>query len=103
MKRTSPDGEELSPPRRQGHETKGEDLLRLPGDQSTFSRRILLGRIEPTTDDQTHSPAHPLTRPPLAQTKRDECIATHGPESTECAKLIEAHKVCLRKEGFHVE
>ena len=40
--------------------------------------------------------------PPL-QTKRDECIAVHGPESTECAKLIEAHKACLRKEGFHVE
>lgn len=52
---------------------------------------------------RTIRPTHPPTRPPLAQTKRDECIATHGPESTECAKLIEAHKVCLRKEGFHVE
>jgi len=90
-----PDGKDTKP--------KVKICCACPETKVRFPRRILLGRIEPTTDDQTHSPAHPLTRPPLAQTKRDECIATHGPESTECAKLIEAHKVCLRKEGFHVE
>ena len=38
-----------------------------------------------------------------AQGKRDECIAIHGPESSECAKLIEAHKACLREEGFRID
>ena len=33
---------------------------------------------------------------------RDECIALNGPESEACKKLIEAHKECLRSEGFHV-
>ena len=25
-----------------------------------------------------------------------------GPEAEQCQKLIEAHKACLRKEGFNV-
>lgn len=33
---------------------------------------------------------------------RDECVALHGPDSKECAELIEAHKRCLRAEGFNV-
>ena len=32
---------------------------------------------------------------------RDECYITHGEESL-CAKFIEAHNECLRKEGFNV-
>jgi cytochrome c oxidase assembly protein subunit 17 len=36
------------------------------------------------------------------QTARDECVALHGPESTQCQELIEAHKRCLRAEGFDV-
>lgn len=44
--------------------------------------------------------------PPLlccvAQKARDECTTTYGPEDPKCAPLIEAHKVCLRKEGFNV-
>ena len=31
---------------------------------------------------------------------RDECIVEHGEE--KCSKLIEAHKQCLRAEGFNV-
>jgi hypothetical protein len=34
------------------------------------------------------------------QRPRDECIALKGEEA--CAHLIEAHKVCLRAEGFKV-
>ena len=36
------------------------------------------------------------------QGKRDECVTLHGPEAEQCQKLIEAHKVCLRAEGFKV-
>ncbi|WJX88164.1 hypothetical protein P8452_70279 [Trifolium repens] len=31
---------------------------------------------------------------------RDECIVEHGEEA--CGKWIEAHKLCLRAEGFNV-
>ena len=31
---------------------------------------------------------------------RDECVITHGEDN--CAKQIEAHKACLRAEGFTV-
>ena len=31
---------------------------------------------------------------------RDECIVENGEE--KCAAMIEAHKVCLRGEGFNV-
>lgn len=46
----------------------------------------------------------PAARRPaaVAQKARDECTATYGPEDPKCAPLIEAHKVCLRKEGFNV-
>lgn len=33
---------------------------------------------------------------------RDECIAERGEEHPYCAALIEAHKACLRLEGFNV-
>lgn len=36
------------------------------------------------------------------QSKRDECVALFGPEAEQCQRLIEAHKVCLRSEGFKV-
>ena len=38
----------------------------------------------------------------VLQAARDECVTLHGPESERCAKLIEAHKQCLRSEGFNV-
>ncbi|XP_024959987.1 cytochrome c oxidase copper chaperone 2 [Cynara cardunculus var. scolymus] len=31
---------------------------------------------------------------------RDECIVEHG--ETACSKWIEAHRLCLRSEGFNV-
>lgn len=37
---------------------------------------------------------------PETKKPRDECIATNGEEA--CTALIEAHKECLRKEGFKV-
>jgi len=33
---------------------------------------------------------------------RDECITMHGEEHPYCQSLIEAHKQCLRMEGFNV-
>lgn len=33
---------------------------------------------------------------------RDECTTTHGPDAPQCQPLIEAHKQCLRAEGFNV-
>jgi len=32
---------------------------------------------------------------------RDECLVTKG--ESECAKMIEQHKACLREEGFTVK
>jgi len=37
---------------------------------------------------------------PETKTARDECIMVNGEE--KCAELIEAHKKCLRAEGFDV-
>ncbi|XP_050220549.1 cytochrome c oxidase copper chaperone 1-like [Mercurialis annua] len=31
---------------------------------------------------------------------RDECIVEHG--ESACAKWIEAHRLCLRAEGFNI-
>lgn len=39
---------------------------------------------------------------PWPQKERDECTLTHGPEAPQCQELIEAHKACLRAEGFNV-
>ena len=33
---------------------------------------------------------------------RDDCIPRYGEEHPYCAALIEAHKQCLRLEGFNV-
>ena len=33
---------------------------------------------------------------------RDLCVAEFGPDHLNCIKLIEAHKQCLRDEGFKV-
>jgi len=39
----------------------------------------------------------PETRKP-----RDECVVMFGEEHPECKRFIEAHKACLRSEGFDV-
>ncbi|KAJ1429619.1 putative cytochrome c oxidase copper chaperone [Ochromonadaceae sp. CCMP2298] len=38
---------------------------------------------------------------PDTKVPRDECIVTNGEEN--CKDLIEAHKACLRLEGFTVK
>jgi len=38
---------------------------------------------------------------PGTKAARDECVVSNG--ERECADLIEAHKVCLRAEGFTVK
>ncbi|CAM9557177.1 unnamed protein product, partial [Chrysoparadoxa australica] len=37
---------------------------------------------------------------PTTKMARDECIVTKGEDG--CQGMIEAHKVCLRAEGFNV-
>ncbi|XWS52063.1 hypothetical protein CRYUN_Cryun11dG0035200 [Craigia yunnanensis] len=37
---------------------------------------------------------------PETKKLRDECIVDHGEEA--CAKWIQAHRMCLRAEGFNV-
>lgn len=58
----------------------------------------------PSADAGAAAPKKPTCRIccacPDTRKVRDECIVMHGEE--ECAKLIEAHKVCLRAEGFNV-
>ncbi|KAK4535772.1 hypothetical protein CDCA_CDCA06G1797 [Cyanidium caldarium] len=38
---------------------------------------------------------------PETKRARDECVALRGEEA--CRELIEAHKACLRAEGFSVQ
>ncbi|KAK4523302.1 hypothetical protein GAYE_PCTG50G1196 [Galdieria yellowstonensis] len=37
---------------------------------------------------------------PETKKQRDECILQHGED--KCKEFIEAHKACLRQEGFKV-
>lgn len=37
---------------------------------------------------------------PESKRERDECIVLNGED--KCAEFVEAHKACLRKEGFDV-
>jgi cytochrome c oxidase assembly protein subunit 17 len=37
---------------------------------------------------------------PETKKARDACIVQHGQENEQCGHLIEAHKLCLRNEGF---
>lgn len=39
---------------------------------------------------------------PETKQARDDCLVQHGDEHPKCKALIEAHKVCLRAEGFNV-
>lgn len=59
---------------------------------------------DPNTADVTPVKTQPTKKICCAcpETKkiRDLCIAEKGESS--CLALIEAHKVCLRKEGFNV-
>lgn len=39
---------------------------------------------------------------PETKAARDNCTIQYGPDAKECQELIEAHKQCLRAEGFNV-
>lgn len=39
---------------------------------------------------------------PETKEPRDQCVGEFGAEDERCKKLVEAHLVCLRKEGFDV-
>jgi len=40
---------------------------------------------------------------PDTKKPRDECVVFKGEDDPECQKMIEAHKMCLRAEGFNVK
>lgn len=40
---------------------------------------------------------------PETKKARDECVVFKGEEDPDCVRLIEAHKQCLRSEGFDVK
>lgn len=59
-------------------------------------------------DQKSAAPAVPDSKPkkkiccacPDTKKLRDECIVEHG--ESACEKWIEAHRKCLRAEGFNV-
>ncbi|KAL8195491.1 hypothetical protein R6Q57_025894 [Mikania cordata] len=59
-------------------------------------------------DEQPFAMAESETKPkkriccacPDTKKLRDECIVEHG--ESACSKWIEAHRLCLRSEGFNV-
>ncbi|KAL5572961.1 hypothetical protein UlMin_022558 [Ulmus minor] len=77
----------------------------LPAD-NTLSPLALLGsqqnQTAPTNKPDTDTKPKKKICCACPETKklRDECIVEHGEEA--CAKWIEAHRKCLRAEGFNV-
>ena len=62
------------------------------------------GSSEPAAVEVAADPPKPKCKIccacPDTRKLRDECIVTQGEE--KCAETIEAHKMCLRAEGFNV-
>lgn len=101
--------------RARARQAQEEDLLRLPRDQGggRNSRHrpagdaafaALLAKLLPLPTIGwliAHLAPHGA-HAPLLQLARDECTTLNGPEAPQCQKLIEAHKQCLRGEGFNV-
>ena len=59
------------------------------------------GSVPATTKCETPKPGKKICCAcPETKRLRDECIVEHGEEA--CAKWIEAHRLCLRAEGFNV-
>jgi len=52
----------------------------------------------PTLFPPSPPPLSPPSPPFQLETKQNK-----GPEAAQCVALIEAHKVCLRAEGFQIE
>ncbi|KAM3257707.1 hypothetical protein ACQJBY_049804 [Aegilops geniculata] len=64
--------------------------------------------VTPVAEEKTGQAPAPDTKPkkkiccacPDTKRLRDECIVEHGEDA--CGKWIEAHRLCLRAEGFNV-
>ena len=56
--------------------------------------------VGPTVIIDTQNDASSYRTPSQTKKKRDECIIKNGEEN--CQSFIEAHKVCLRAEGFKI-
>jgi cytochrome c oxidase assembly protein subunit 17 len=52
------------------------------------------------TDEKPTKPKRICCACPETKLERDQCIIQNGEEA--CAMLVEAHKICLRAEGFDV-
>ncbi|PWA73334.1 cytochrome c oxidase copper chaperone, Cysteine alpha-hairpin motif superfamily [Artemisia annua] len=67
-----------------------------------------LGLTKASTDQTPAVTSSSETKPkkkiccacPDTKKLRDECIVEHG--ESACSKWIEAHRLCLRSEGFNV-
>jgi len=54
----------------------------------------------PTAESTPAPPKRICCACPETRKPRDECVTHHGEEN--CTQFIEAHKACLRAEGFNV-
>ncbi|OIW11537.1 hypothetical protein TanjilG_26903 [Lupinus angustifolius] len=58
------------------------------------------GSVTATTGDVSKPKKKICCACPDTKRLRDECIVEHG--EAACTKWIEAHRLCLRAEGFNV-
>jgi cytochrome c oxidase assembly protein subunit 17 len=72
-----------------------EQTVRAPADG-----RVGTGTVGKKSDEVAAKPKKICCACPQTKQTRDECVVQNGEEA--CAVLIEAHKVCLRAEGFDV-
>jgi hypothetical protein len=60
----------------------------------------LIKQIEDQLEKEPRTPAKKICCScPDTKQIRDQCIMENGPDG-DCSYLIEAHKMCLREEGF---
>jgi cytochrome c oxidase assembly protein subunit 17 len=86
-----------------GHMSVTED--RRPPLQEKSTRGVADNRVGAVADSMQadEKPAKPkkiCCACPETKQARDQCIIENGEEA--CAMLVEAHKICLRAEGFNV-
>jgi cytochrome c oxidase assembly protein subunit 17 len=77
------------------HRSLQEQAMRAPADG-----RVGAGTSGKNSEEVGAKPKKICCACPRTKQARDECIVQNGEEA--CAVLIEAHKVCLRAEGFNV-
>lgn len=84
---------DLLPGRMGGLPMQNTSALALPGSQQN--------QVSAVTSGPESKPKKKICCAcPETKKLRDECIVEHGEEA--CAKWIEAHRKCLRAEGFNV-